>query len=249
MAFNFNDFFFGGQTQANPEYTAGQVEGANAAWGNAAGALQGLTPQSADLSAFTNYINGLDPSSVFNNVMSPEAQAQYGNMVQAMTSGASGSMMDAAKIQSQNAANAAAEGFNLGGPGGLFSGAAASGIAQGAAAPIADAQSQIAQMQAQAYQNLIGQNFNSQNTMMGLEAQGQGTLAGLGAQDTWNANNIDAQKAAALAQIYGNQAGSYDTAVTYEKTPGLFDYANSFANLFSDAGKGWSNFATGFNIG
>ena len=220
---DFGNIFGGKEQQVGQDYTTNQQALQDTAYGNAALALQGFIPQQQGFTEYQNYMNSLDPNAVFNAATSDASKANYQSTVNDMMSENGVAMRDLARMQGDAAANQAAERFNLSGPGGLFSGGAAAGIAQGAAAPMYQANVDFANMRSGAYQNLFGQNMNSLQNMYGLQAQGLGNVAQLGAgQDAMGFN-----QASALANLFGNQGANYDTAAMFQHQPGLFDYATA----------------------
>jgi len=152
-------FWQGADYQVAPEYTDEQQAARDAAFKKGQAALSGYSPEAWDPKAMADYYESINPSAAFTDVMSPEAMEQYAKYAQGATATQAGNIMDLAGIQSRDAASQAAERFNLSGPGGLYSGGAAAGVAQGAATPIAQANVDIAGIQSKAYQDAMAQNM------------------------------------------------------------------------------------------
>ena len=229
---DWKDILFGTTEQQVPEYTAAQQEASDAAYGQGAAALNSFQPQGYDFSQYENFLKGVNPGNLFSSVSDP---SQYQAFIDASLGQAGQSLESLGNTRATEAANQAASAFNLQGPGGLYSGAAAKGIGEGAARAQQDATLQYAQLKNSAMQNLLGQNLASQGQELGYQTQGYGNLAGLGSQFQQGLNQQELQKQQYLAQLYGQQGGGYDTTATFAQGPGLVDIANLGLSAYNTA--------------
>ncbi len=236
-----DQFWGGADYQIGEDYTTAQQDAASAAFGAGVSALEGFNPQNSEFLAYKNYMSGLNPNDIFAGATSPEQMAQYQMMVNQMTGGQQGSILEQAQLASQEAGASAAEQYNLMGKGALHSGGALSAISRGSAAPLAAANAQIAGLQSQAYQNLLGQNMAGRQYMTGLQSGGYGNL--MGAEQ--NINQMGLGQAQAIAQMYGQQGAGYDTAAMFGSGYGAGDFLNTLTGAAGAAGSIYDRFAPG----
>lgn len=211
-------FWNGADYQIGQDYTSGQQGLANTAWGNAATAVNSWKPNQDAFTQYQQYLKTINPGQLFANASKP---GQYEPFVNASMSDAGTAYKDLAAAQGTEAANSAASQFNL--QNGLFSGAAAQAIAQGAAKPQYDANVSLANLKSSLMSTLLGQNLNSQMQELGLQSAGQAGLF----QGYQNQDQMKLNQALGLGNVYSNQAGSYDTQAMFGSGTGLLDIINA----------------------
>lgn len=230
-----NNFFFGGQTQLNPEYTAEQQQLADNAYSSGQDLLSQLMGSGGAVGQYKSYLDTINQGDTFANALDP---TQYQGFIDYTLSDDKGALEAQAQQRAQENATGIAEQFNIGGPGSLYSGAAAKSIGEGASRPFVDAGVQYAGLQSQLMQQLMGQNVQSQLQELMTQAQGQGNAANMGMNTAFTGANM-----------YGNQAGGYDTTATFGQTPGAFDWMNNILGVVGGIGGLGGLFPTSAGLG